>query len=255
MKTFSKYLSENFIVESAASDRYEAEVAQHLSSMDLVNAERPKVSTAYSDVLVTLDGGETSWIEVKMNHTDNLTNPRIFYDGRKWDTTYTTTAAQRTVEIMGKSREAKDFIEAISKFSGIKNPMIPTTKSGLKDKSAVPLAVMKEYFSQPGINRYIANDPNIDLGKVVTDHYLKGKKEPAYYMQAGDDFYMIGRANPLGLPKDIPLLSGSGPFKVRIATRSAYYEVQAEIKIAKMPDSRYSIKPGTRKKNPFERLK
>jgi len=255
MKTFSKYLSEDFIAESAASDRYEAEVAQHLNSMELVNAERPKVSTAYSDVLITLDGGETSWLEVKMNHTDNLTNPRIFYDGRKWDTTYTTTAAQRTIEIMNKSREAKDFMEAISKFSGIKNPKIPTTKIGLKDKSAIPLDVMKEYFSQPGINRYIANEPNIDLGKVVTDHYLKGKKEPAHYMQAGDDFYMIGRANPLGLPKDIPLLSGSGPFKVRIATRSAFYEVQAEIKIAKMPDSRYSIKPGTRKKNPFERLK
>ena len=73
-------------------------------------------------------------------------------------------------------------------------------------------------------------------------------------MQAGDDFYMVGNTNPLKLPNDIPKLSGTGPFKVRVATRSAFYEIQAEVKIAKMPDSKYSLKPGTRKKNPFKGL-
>ena len=114
---------------------------------------------------------------------------------------------------------------------------------------------MKEYFDQPGVNRYIATESNVNLGKIVTDHYLKGKAEPAYYMQAGDDFYMIGTKNPLNLPRDIPVLQGNGPFKVRIATRSQFYEVQAEIKIDSMPKSKYSCKPGTKKKNPFENLK
>jgi len=242
------------LMESPASDRYEADVAMNIDAMEGISAERPKVSTKYSDVKLTLDGGEVAWLEVKMNHTDNLTNPRIFYTGRKWDTTYNTTAAKRAVEIMNKSQEASDFIKAIEKFSGIKAPLIPTTKTGLRDKKAVPLDVMKEYFSQPGINRYITTLPNVDLGKVVTDHYLKGKAEPAFYMQAGDDFYMVGRTNPLGVPKDVPVLSGQGPFKVRIATRSKYYEVQAEVKIMQMPDSKYSCKPGTSKKNPFARL-
>ncbi len=255
MQSFKEYLEETYLIESAASDKYEKAVADNLNKMKGVNAERPRVSTKYSDVKITLDGGETSWLEVKMNHTDNLTNPRIYFDGNKWDTTYTMAAAKKAVEIMNKSQDAKDFVTAISKFSGIKKPILPTTKSGLKDKNAIPLDVMKEYFAQPGINRYIAALPNVDLGAVVTDHYLNGKAEPAYYMQAGDDFYMIGRTNPLKLPKDIPLLSGSGPFKVRIATRSAFYEIQAEVKIAKMPDSPYSLMPGTRKKNPFAKLK
>jgi len=233
---------------------YEADVANHINSFNNVNAERPRVSTKYADVLVTLEGGERSWLEVKMNHTDNLTNPRIFYDGRKWDTTYTTTAAKQAIEIMNNSQEAKDFIEAIKKFTGRKTVKIPTTQTGLRDKDAVTLAEMKEYFSQPGINRYITTVPDTNLGKTVTDHYLKGKAEPAHYMQAGDDFYRIGNANPLNLPKDLPLLSGTGPFKVRVATRSKYYEVQAEVKIAKMPDSRYSVKPGSRKKNPFQKI-
>jgi hypothetical protein len=101
------------------------------------------------------------------------------------------------------------------------------------------------------VNRYIANKANMDLGKVVTEHYTEGKAEPAYYMQAGDDFYRISNKDPFKLGSTIPLLSGKGDFKVRVATRSEFYEVQAEIKIAHMPDSKYSVKPGTRKKNPF----
>lgn len=250
MKSFKHYLA-----ESKAADQFELDVALNVNSFEGVNAERPKVSTKYSDVKVTLDGGETSWLEVKMNHTDNLTNPRIFYDGTKWDTTYNTTAAKQAVEIMNKSREAKEFIQAIAKFSGITKPKIATNKTQLKDKDAIPLAVMKEYFSQPGINRYICTEPNVNLGKTVTDHYLKGKAEPAHYMQAGDDFYLIGTANPLRLPNDIPQLTGKGPFKVRISTRSKFYEVQAEVKIASMPDSKYSVKPNTSKKNPFSKVK
>jgi len=64
---------------------------------------------------------------------------------------------------------------------------------------------------------------------------------------------MIGKGNPLGLNTAIPVLSGEGDFKVRVSTRSQFYEVQAEIKITKMPDSKYSVKPGTAKKNPFLR--
>ena len=62
---------------------------------------------------------------------------------------------------------------------------------------------------------------------------------------------MIGKSNPLKVPNDVPLLSGTGNFKIRVSTRSAFYEVQAEIKIIKMPVSKYSVKPGTTKKNPF----
>ena len=173
---------QDLLVESPKSDRYEKDVADTLNKIKDVTAERPKVSTAYADIRVTAQNGNTSWIEVKMNHTDNLSNPRVFFDGKKWDTTYTTSAAARSVELLNKSDQTKDFLEAISKFSGIKTPKIPTTKSGLKDKDAVPLEVMKEYFSQPGINRYIMTEPDVNLGEVITDHYLKGKAEPAYYM-------------------------------------------------------------------------
>jgi len=113
---------------------------------------------------------------------------------------------------------------------------------------------MKRYFEQGGINKYIANDPNIDIGELVTAHYTEGKKAPAYYMQAGDDFYLISNANPLKLPNSIPKLSGEGDFKVRVSTRSEFYEVQVEMKIKKFkpPHSPYSVfGDGKAQKNPF----
>lgn len=237
---------------SAASDKYEKDVADNVNKIPSVKAIRPPGDTAYADVKITYKS-VTSWMEVKMNHTDNLSNPRMYYHSGKWQTTYKTPSAQYAIDILNASPMAKKFIQDISKFSGIplKDIKIPTTKSGLKEIGAVPLETMKRYFDQSGINRYIANSENLDLGKVVTEHYTKGKAEPAFYMQAADDFYRISNKDPFKLGSTIPLLSGRGDFKVRVSTRSEFYEVQAEIKIAHMPNSNYSVKPGTKKENPF----
>jgi len=237
---------------SAASDKYEKDVADNVNKIPGIKASRPPGDTAYADVKIVKGSTET-WMEVKMNHTDNLSNPRVFYDKGKWQTTYKTPAAKHAVDILNASPMAKKFIQDIAKFSGIpvKSIKIPTSKGGLKEEGAVPLHIMKKFFDQPSVNRYIANSANMDLGKIVTEHYTKGKAAPAYYMQAGDDFYRISNADPLKLGSTIPLLSGKGDFKVRVSTRSEFYEVQAEIKIAHMPDSKYSVKPGTKKKNPF----
>lgn len=240
---------------SAASDKFEKEIADSINKIPGIKAKRPTADVGLSDVLIEKFNNKTSsvWVEVKMNHTDNLSNPRVFYEKGEWQTTYKTPAAKAAVEILNNSDQAEKFINAISKFSGIPKRIIkiPTSKGGLKLEGAVPLHIMKKYFDQSGINRYIANEEDYNLGKLVTEHYTEGKKQPAHYMQAADDFYMISNVNPLRLHRDIPILKGRGDFKVRVSTRSEFYEVQAEIKITKMPDSDYSIKPGTRKKNPF----
>jgi hypothetical protein len=237
---------------SAASDKYEKDVADNVDSIPGVKAERPPGDTAYADVKITFKN-KTHWMEVKMNHTDNLSNPRVFYEGGVWKTTYKTPSAKAAVDILNSDPKTKKWLKDIAEFSGIpfKDLIIPTTKGGLKQPGAVPLHVMKAYFDRPSVNRYIANSSNMDLGKVVTEHYTKGKAAPAYYMQAGDDFYRISSNDPFGLGARIPLLSGRGDFKVRVATRSEFYEVQAEIKIAQMPTSKFSLKPGTKKANPF----
>ena len=240
---------------SAASDLFEANIAKAINSVKGMAASRPTADTALSDVLINKFNNKPArtWVEVKMNHTDNLSNPRVFYAKGKWQTTYKTPTAKAAVDILNASADAKAFVRSIAKYAEIPvaKIIIPTNKGMLSDPNAVPLEVMRSYFEQPGINRYIANKQDAPLGDLVTAHYTLGKKEPAYYMQAADDFYMISKKNPLGLDKKIPVLSGRGDFKVRVATRSEFYEVQAEIKIKNMPHSEYSIKPGTGKKNPF----
>ena len=238
---------------SAKSDAFEKQVADNINALPGITAVRPSVGVEYADVKLT-KGNKHTWLEVKMSHTDNLSNPRMFYKDGKWQTTYKTPAAAEAIKILNASTQAKAFITSIAKFSGIPEKIIqiPTSKTGLKEPGAVPLAVMKSYFSQPGVNRYIANVENFKIGDLVTRHYTEGKKEPAYYLQAGDDFYMISNKNPFSLDRKIPLLSGNGDFKVRVSTRSEFYEVQAEIKIKSMPHSNYSALKGTRKKNPFE---
>ena len=191
-----------------------------------------------------------------MNHTDNLANPRVFYERRRWRTTYKTPAADRTTELLNSIDQAREFIADLSRFCGIPESRIkiPSTTTGLRDADSVPIDAMKEFMVGVRGRAYIVdNVRRLDMGSVVTEHYTKGKREPAYYMQAADDFYLIGRENPLGLSDDIPVLSGDGDFKVRMAfpTGRERYEAIAELKIARMPSSRYSIAPGTEKLNPF----
>jgi hypothetical protein len=72
--------------------------------------------------------------------------------------------------------------------------------------------------------------------------------------EPGDDFYMISKENPLKI-KGPPIFAGYGNFKVRVATRSEFYEVQAEIKVQNMLRSKFSVAPGTKKENPFMNIK
>ena len=116
---------------SAKSDQHEQAVADYINSMSNVKAERSTLGVAYSDIYVKFNNKE-AWLEVKMNHTDNLANPRVFYDG-KWQTTYKTPAALYTVEQLNASAQTQKFISDISKYTGIpvQSVKLPTTKKEL----------------------------------------------------------------------------------------------------------------------------
>jgi hypothetical protein len=262
MLSFKRYISEEpeLLLMSAASDKYEKDVADYLDNFIGVSAVRPVASPKFPDVLVRYTVNKKmipAWIEVKMNHTDNLGNTRVSYINGKWTAATPLDPIKNfAIEYLTKSQETQAFLKDIAKFAGIpdwKNMTIPSTKGALANSNAVPRAKMAEYFKTR--NQYILNVPNVNLGELVTRHYLEAKAKPAHYMQAGDDFYMIGTENPLGLPNDIPVLGVNKPaygtFKMRIGVRSQFYEVQPEIKIVDMGTSRYSVKPGTTKQNPF----
>jgi hypothetical protein len=262
MISFKQYISEEpeLLLMSATSDAYEIAVADYLDTFIGVEAIRPVASPKFPDVFVRRNVNNKmipAWIEVKMNHTDNLGNTRVSYINGKWTAAAPLDPIKKfAIEYLTKSAETQAFLKDIAKFAGIKDwrdMTIPSTKGALANSNAVPRAVMVEYFKSR--NQYILSVPNVNLGELVTRHYLEAKAKPAHYMQAGDDFYMIGKENPLKLPDDIPVLGVNklayGTFKMRIGVRSQYYEVQPEIKIVDMGTSRYSVMPATKKQNPF----
>lgn len=247
---------------SAASDKYEKDVADYINNLGNVKASRPSVSVKFPDVLIEYKGTKT-WLEVKMNHTDNLGNTRVSYVEGNWTAAKPLDPVKNfAIEYLSKDRKTQEFLKDIAKFAARdwENMILPSTKGLLKDPKAVSYEAVKEYFKTR--TQYILDVPGVDLGKLVTDHYLIAKAEPAYYLQAGDDFYKIGTKDPFGVPRDVPVLGAgsnkaTGNFKMRIGVRSsssAFYEIQPEIKILNMGKSNYSLKPGTNKKNPFEGL-
>lgn len=265
--TFKDYYNSVRLDESKNSDEYEKAVADNINKIGRKNkinlhAERLKASTAYSDVLCTYNGNE-AWIEVKMNHTDNLSNPRFYYENGKWASTYKTPVAQVCVKILNSSEDAKQFIEDLVESTGIdpKKLSLFSTKGGLKKPGAVQLDKMYNFCEKRG-SRYILAEENYDIGKLARAHYSLGEngKPKASYIQTGDDFYRLSNDNPLKfVPNDVPLFKGSGDLRIRVATRldSGFYEILAEVKIKK-PDkdskysSKYSFMPGSTKPPPIK---
>lgn len=243
---------------STASDQFEQKVANDLKKIG-VPAYRPAANTALADVAITSNAVPQGrvFMEVKMSHTDNLSNPRVFFNGSRWETTYKTPVAKYAVDLLNSSTQWKKFHAELKKFMNVKEVKLPTTRSGLKEPGAVPLHILKDFVENHQKNRYIHIEENVDIGDLVTRHYLEGKAEPAYYIQAGDDFYMIGNKDPLNINKNrkkrVPTLKGKGDFKIRIATRSEFYEIQAEVKIKKMEPhvSPFSVLTESKKDNPF----
>lgn len=243
---------------STTSDLFEQKVANDLKKIG-VPAYRPAANTALADVAITTKAVPQGrvFMEVKMNHTDNLSNPRMFFNGTKWETTYKTPVAKYAVELLNASTQWKKFHAELKKHLNVKQIKLPTTKSGLKEVGAVPLHILKDFVENVRKNRYIHIEDNVNIGELVTKHYLEGKAEPAFYLQAGDDFYCIGKKDPLNINKGrkqkVPMLAGMGDFKVRIATRSEFYEIQAEVKIKRMDPhvSPFSVLAGSKKINPF----
>lgn len=257
---------------SAASDKYENDVASniHESGPKGLTASRPKVSTSYPDVLVEYgrykgtDNG--IWVEVKMNHTDNMMNPRFQYVKGKWEVipSYLSEATTKLAEVFNESKEANEWIKGLKKYliekdwSGdISNITLhSTTTARNRDKNSVPLALMKGYLGTL-TNKNVCKVPNVDIGHLVTLHYLKGKAAPAYYLSSGDDFYQFGDTNPLKIPNVPKFESAAAKNQVvlRIGDRSGNFEIQAEVKAKTLTRSSYSVKPGSSKSNPFKLVK
>tara|TARA_B100000700_G_scaffold323214_1_gene426488 strand:- start:627 stop:1823 length:1197 start_codon:yes stop_codon:yes gene_type:complete len=269
-KILRKLIKEIILNESKKSDAFEALVAKTIQDVgDGRLVTRVGGDVKYSDVEVISDQYGKTWVEVKMGHRDNLANPRISFDGYTWSSSSSSPVAIAMIDLASNSPDVHKFIADLKSFMGLSSQdviKIPTTKGGLRDPQAVPLETMRAFVESRG-NRYLTKQTGLDIGSLVTQHYLQGKAEAAHYMQAGDDFYMIGGSDPLNLQQtlnfyrdeigrvQIPMLGGVGTFHIRVGTRSEYYEIQPEVKITEFTPASSPVSAlggaGSNKPNPF----
>lgn len=258
---------------SAASDLHENKVAETINgTVKGMIAERPKVATSYPDVRVKYKkynrDDNAVWVEVKMNHTDNLMNPRFSYINGEWKTpdSYKSPATDLLCKIWNDNEQAQQWIIDLQlflikeKWTGDVGKMSlysSKTERG-RDKNSVPLQLMKK-FLQTLPNKNICKEDGVDVGKLVSTHYLKGKAAIAYYLASGDDFYQFklpgfSNSNPFDIP-NVPVFSGRNSIVLRVGDRSDNFEIQAEVKLKSLPHSPYSVSPNSKKQNPFKFVK
>lgn len=258
MKSFKTF------IESKASDAYEIAAANYINSFSGISAERPKVGTQFSDVRFWLDDKPEKdyWLEVKMNLSDNLGNPRFDFDGTRWLSRSSSPISDDIATHLNGDKDVKALIknmtEQYNKIEGLnlKTIKLLSTKAGVTQEDQPNfLNFIHEYFNNivptqdiNVKNRNIMMISDYDIGSVVTSHY---EHKDTYYLQAGDNFYLIGDSNPLNLPSDVPKIKGKNKLIVRVSTRSEFFEIQAEIKLKDWEISNYSLKPGTSKLNPL----
>ena len=180
-----------FLYESKESDQYEVAVADAVQAYSDENklgwkSERPVASTSYSDVKVTTADGKTSWIEVKMNETDNLGTPRFFYEAGKWQSNMHTVIAKDICKMLDASADAKKFIEDLAKFTKIPKAKLYLSpyKSEIIKAEKPDMVTLEQLnaFAEARGGRYILKQDYKGIATVVAAHYLKGKQEPAQYI-------------------------------------------------------------------------
>ena len=212
-----KYIRET-LSESKKSDAFEEKVAMAIDrSSEAVEATAMK-PVQLPDVHVAI-GELSSYVEVKMNHTDNLSNKRIYFDGSVWKPRKNSPSAEATALLANQSSEAAEFLDDLRSFIGRNDIYVPSTKSGLRKENAVSSEEMREFLMSRNNQYIVVGDENVDVGHFATEHYLLSKASPAHYLQAGDDFYMIGAENPLELSPEITQLEVTGTYKIRVGMR------------------------------------
>jgi hypothetical protein len=249
------------LLESNVSSQFEKSVANAINSSKVrgLSAVQSGGDTRFADVKV--DFRDTlAYVEAKMGHGDPAGgNPRFLVFEDEFMSDYDTPTARLGEELLNSSPEAKSWINLVKFHLGYDKSDLLDIESQESDSSIID--AVRKAAKDLG-NQYIMKSDDMSLTSVVTGHYTQGKDFPTNYIQMGNDFYLIGSSDPLGLKAanialgnpPIPVLTGRGQFKVRASFRTKFMEIFPEIKISESPESMYSVFGDGNKINPFKAL-
>ena len=260
-RTFKTYLEESYKggvkTSDSASDKFEQKIAENVKSFCLQNGE-PYSSLKvvkydgednkyYSDIKVTNPKNNINvWIEVKKDKYANYGNSSFTYSDREWKCSTTEEDNPLT----------KYFIDILTEYS---QKFIDFCHQKLGDDFELPrdLPDVIDEWKKAGMiddtdNNVLFITEKIEMeefGKKISEFYQTAKREPVYYIQVGDELFIIdSNYNPLNLKthdgNDLKPLSevhkrgriqfrAKGIEKLVGGKKKYYYNITCDLKILK----------------------
>lgn len=256
-----------------APEVFELEVQRALVERG-ITALHTGASSGSSDVTVERDGRQAA-IEVKYlrNSGANLVSARFRYADGVWVPAGEESGFTRMViDELNSRPEPALFVEDVRRFVEARRlslgqpvpPSIAMPATGedadvlARDPRFVTPGEMRAFMGErkrAGGNRYVFLDPSCSrIPQLVEGHY---RKKGAQYLQYGDDFFVIGDQDPLGLndaaDPPVPRFDAAcGRIGLRVSSRTRRYEIIPEVKAAGVPSSPYGIVGRGRSFPPFD---
>jgi hypothetical protein len=201
-------ICEGLKTSETESDKFETEIRDNIEKFLKIGGKGGmKVSRYsgtdtkfYSDVYVENEkSGNRVWIEVKKNKYANLGGPSFKYRDGKWSCTTTREENPLTEFYLEKLESgSKKFVSFCKEYLKKDDVVLP------KDITPKLIKAWKASGSVDDTDndvQFITDKIPLDgFGKTISDYYASAKKEPVYYIQVGDELYIVDREyNPLGL--------------------------------------------------------
>lgn len=221
-------------LKSQEDEKYRSLKVEHYDGSD---------SKFHSDiVIINSKNNKQVWVEVKKDKYANLGGFSYKFKDNKWSTTTldeSNPLAKLYLKIIDEN--SKDFIDFCMKY--LKKEDIELPKD-LNEQLLKKWKQSKSISDTENETQFISNKVEInDFGLVISKFYQTAKIEPVYYIQVGDDLYIIDKEfNPLNLKtKDNnPLKSledvyklGRVQFRVKAFDKDGkkYFSITQDIKI------------------------
>ncbi len=210
----------------------------------------------YSDIKISKDNVET-FIEVKMSDAQ-LGTPRIKYDNNSWSGITENQITKYACSKINNDKYCQEITDKLSEVHYNKHQTKPTyigyqirhyTRKEICphmiDYNTMRKVLVDEYKNQTLL--YDESDESLDC---VVNYYIE---KQASFMQIGDNFYKL-KNDDVFTYNDVPKLNGKSYCKIRATFRKTkqWIEIFPTIKFRNLEESEYSLKPNTKKKNPFK---
>ena len=241
--TLENSLVDEFEVAKTASNKYEVEIKnkirKFLDSQDdkryndlEVEHYEESDSKYHSDVYITNPkNGKQVWIEVKLNKYANLGGLSFKYDQGNW--TCTTAEEDNPLNLFYLdllNKNGQKFIDFCKDYLRTDDIKLPTD---INDDLLNAWKISGNITDTEKETQFITNKlPIEEFGLVIEKFYQTTKEEPVYYIQVGDDLYIIdSQFNPLDLytQNGTPLKSISEAYRLgRVQFRIKAMNVNGE---------------------------